>query len=83
MKSVVARQRLHHHVAELARLRRALRKLQVVLHLGRLMAGGDAAVDPRRFLHDVTATRDLLRRQHLWYMNHHASRVFSRYQRVR
>ena len=34
------------HLAELARDRMVLRQLQVVLDARRLMAGGDAAVDP-------------------------------------
>ena len=59
MNSGVALERGHDHVAHLARFGRALGDLQIVLDLGRLVAGGHAAVDPLRALHELAAARDL------------------------
>ncbi len=67
----VAAECLHHDVAELAGFRRGLGQLQVVLHLHRLVPGGDTAVDPTGLLHHLAAARDLFRREHLGHMDHH------------
>ena len=42
----VALQRAEDHLAQLARRRRVLRQLHVVLRVRRLVAGRDAAIDP-------------------------------------
>jgi hypothetical protein len=71
----IAAKRLDHHVPELARFGRGLRKLEIVFHLRRLMSGGDAAVDPGRLLHHRAAACDLLGGEHVGNVHHHGRRL--------
>ena len=55
-----ALQRAEDHFAELARLRRILRQLQVLLGARRLRSSRDFAIDPCRGVEDLTGLRHLV-----------------------
>ena len=64
-------ERREDHVAELAPGRAAFRDLHVVLRLGRLMAGGDAAIDPFGLVENLPRLGDLFGREDIGNSEEH------------
>ncbi len=69
----VALERAQHDVAQRACLLAVLGKLEIVLHLRRLVAGGDLAVTPMCRGEVVLSPLELLGRQHIGDGNQHMS----------